>query len=239
MMDRFWLLTWTTYGSWLPGDARGFVSEVREADGDKVLHNQPATPYDADQPSLERYSAARMTEDGVFLNLAQAEAVAKQLRETAAQRRWRLLALAVMANHIHVLVGVPGDPDPEKLLGDFKAWCTRRLNQVWGRRDHWWTQSGSRRRKKTAAALWAALGYVRDQPHALVVWLDPDALAWIPASGAASARRCEAGFEAGSDAESDAGSDAGSNAATPESVNPTSRDTTAHEPPASENALDG
>ena len=25
-IDRIWFLTWTTYGTWLPGDERGFVS---------------------------------------------------------------------------------------------------------------------------------------------------------------------------------------------------------------------
>ncbi len=190
-MDRYWLLTWTTYGTWLPGDGRGFVSEVRDEHGEKVLHNAPATPCDSDLPPLQAYAAAIMTEDAVLLERAPAEALAEQLRETAGHRGWRLLALAVMANHVHVLVGVPGDPDPEKLLGDFKAWATRRLNSGWGRRKHWWTQSGSRRRKTTAAALREAVVYVRDQPYALVVWLDPEARAWVErASGAASARRC-------------------------------------------------
>jgi REP element-mobilizing transposase RayT len=190
-MDRFWMLSWTTYGSWLPGDRRGFVSERRDDSGAKVLHNIPGTPCDADLPSLQAHAASLMTEDAVRLDLAQAEALAEQLRETAAHRGWRLLALAVMANHLHVVVGVPGDPDPEKLLGDFKAWGTRRLNRGWGRRAHWWTQSGSKRPKKTAAALKAAIKYVRDQPYALVVWLDPEAAVWIEeeASGAASARR--------------------------------------------------
>ncbi len=33
-MDRYWPLTWTTYGTWLPGDARGFaVSNVRDGLG--------------------------------------------------------------------------------------------------------------------------------------------------------------------------------------------------------------
>jgi REP element-mobilizing transposase RayT len=191
-MDRFWLLTWTTYGTWLPGDRRGFVSEVRDEAGEKVLHNTPGTPCAADLPSLRAYAASIMTEAPVLLELAQAEALAEQLRETAGHRGWRLLALAVMANHVHVVVGVPGDPDPEKLLADFKAWGTRRLNDGWGRRGHWWTQGGSRRPKKTAAALRAAIQYVRDQPFALVVWLDPEAIAWIAqASGAASARRSE------------------------------------------------
>jgi REP element-mobilizing transposase RayT len=197
-MDRFWLLTWTTYGTWLPGDPRGFVSEVRDENGEKVLHNTPGTLCDADLPPLQAYAAAIMTEDAVLLDLARAEALAEQLRETAGHRGWRLLALAVMVNHVHLVVGVPGDPDPEKILGDFKAWCTRRLNGGWGPREHWWTQGGSRRPKKTAAALRAAIKYVRDQPPALVVWLDPEARAWIEeANGAASARRSRANTPAG------------------------------------------
>lgn len=28
---RCWLLTWTTYGTWLPGEDRGFVSPVRSS----------------------------------------------------------------------------------------------------------------------------------------------------------------------------------------------------------------
>jgi REP element-mobilizing transposase RayT len=190
-MDRYWLLTWTTYGTGLPGDRRGFVSEVRDDGGEKVLHNVPHTPCDADLPPLQAYAASIMSGDAVYLDLAQAEALAEQMQETADHRGWRLLALAVMANHIHVVLGVPGDPDSEKLLGDLKAWGTRRLNDGWGRRARWWTQGGSRRPKKTATALREALKYVRDQPYALVVWLDPEARAWIEAaSGAASARRC-------------------------------------------------
>src|SRR4051794_6975880 len=110
-MDRYWLLTWTTYGTWLPGDRRGFVSEVREA-GEKALHNTPRTPCDRDIPPLEAHAAAIMDEDAVRLDLARAQAVADQLRETAGHRGWWVLALAVMANHVHVVVGVPGDPDP-------------------------------------------------------------------------------------------------------------------------------
>lgn len=93
-----------------------------------VLHNLPGTPCDEDVPPLQAHAAAIMTGAAVRLDSAQAQAVAEQLRETGTHRGWQLLALAVMANHVHVVVGVAGDPDPEKLLGDFKAWATRRLN---------------------------------------------------------------------------------------------------------------
>ena len=124
-MERYWLLTWTTYGTWLPGDRRGFVSDVRDEAGDKVLHNIPGTPCDNDMPALKAYAASIMAEDTVWLDVSKAQAVADQLRETAGHRGWWILVLAVMANHVHVVVGVPGDPDPEKILADFKAWATR------------------------------------------------------------------------------------------------------------------
>ncbi len=33
LMDRHWLVTSTTYGTWTPGDDSGFVSRVRDGDG--------------------------------------------------------------------------------------------------------------------------------------------------------------------------------------------------------------
>ena len=53
-MDRFWFLTWTTYGTWLPGDARGFVSPVWDDECERlVIHNELNTPYDTNLPKLE------------------------------------------------------------------------------------------------------------------------------------------------------------------------------------------
>src|SRR5262249_6034610 len=109
----------------------------------------------------------------LLLEMAQAEAVAAQLRETAEYRGWRILALAVMANHVHIVAAVPDDPDPDKILGDFKSWATRRLKAGWPGREHWWTQGGSKRCKKGPEAIRAAVEYVRDQPDALGAWLDP------------------------------------------------------------------
>ena len=47
--------------------------------------------------------------------------------------RWELLGVAVMAQHIHLVVGVGGDPDPEKIIGDFKSYGSRALNRRWGK----------------------------------------------------------------------------------------------------------
>ena len=132
-MDRFWLLTWRTYGTWLPGDARGSVARVRIGTGSRVEHDMPDSAMDGPMPGLEAAARSSMLGPTVLLDQPQADAVAEQFRETARYRGWLILAGAVMPNHIHLVVGVPGDPSPDKLLGDFKAWGTRRLNSGWGR----------------------------------------------------------------------------------------------------------
>ncbi len=167
--DRHWLLTWTTYGTWLPGDARGLVTSVRAADEPRHRHNTPGTPYDPGMSGL-RASAAKLVAPAVYLTAEQAVVVVAQFRETAAHRGWLLLAAAVMRNHAHVLVGVPGDPEPDTLLRDFKSYASRALNARWPRpaSGTWWTQSGSKRKRTDVPV---AACYVRDQQYALAVWV--------------------------------------------------------------------
>ncbi len=181
-MDRYWLLTWTTYATWLVGDARGFVSEIRDRNGSKVLHNVPGEPYDADLPELLQYVRDHLKGDPVYLTAAQAEVLIEQFRETAQHRRWELLAAAVMANHAHLVVGVLGDPAPAKLLIDFKAYATRALKKKWPlpQSGRFWTQSGSKRKLRDDAAVKAAVEYVRNQEYPLAIYT-----AYPPASGTA------------------------------------------------------
>ncbi|MCI0639129.1 MAG: hypothetical protein L0Y72_28410 [Gemmataceae bacterium] len=112
-MDRFWLITWTCYGTWLPGDRRGFVSFVEDSDGNRVIHNLPGTPFDADMPLLESYARSQMKGPPVKLDKRDADALIRQYQETARIRGWELQAASVMYNHTHVVVGLPGDPDPQ------------------------------------------------------------------------------------------------------------------------------
>jgi REP element-mobilizing transposase RayT len=172
-MDRYWLLTSTTYGTWLPGDHRGFVSNVREGPGPEVRHNRPGTPVDADMPGLVAGARANLRGPAVLLALEQAQALVVQFRETAVYRGWQLLAVAVMANHFHLVVGVAGDPDPANLLRDFKSYGSRALNRRWPKpaSGTWWTESGSRRKLPNEAAVLAAIQYVKNQPACLALWV--------------------------------------------------------------------
>jgi REP element-mobilizing transposase RayT len=51
-----------------------------------------------------------MKGERVRIEKTQAEALIEQFQETASYRGWSLLAAAIMFNHVHWVVTVPGDP---------------------------------------------------------------------------------------------------------------------------------
>jgi REP element-mobilizing transposase RayT len=172
-MDRHWLLSSTTYGNWLPGDPRGFVSDYRSARREKILDNVPGTPYAKDMPELQEHARVGLKGPPIILTAAQADAMFAQFYETATIRNWKLFAVGIMAKHVHLVVGVLGDPDPNKVLGDFKSYASRTLNAKWGspKSETWWTERGSTRKLRDEAALLAAIEYVRNQENPLLIWI--------------------------------------------------------------------
>jgi REP element-mobilizing transposase RayT len=129
-------------------------------------------------PGLVRVSRESLKCPPIYLASVHADLLLPHFRETAAYRGWTLFAVAIMANHVHIVVGVPGDPDPSDILGDFKSYGSRPLNRRWGKpaSGTWWTEGGSKRKKTDQAARLEAVRYVRDQENPLVVWLNAEAL---------------------------------------------------------------
>ena len=85
-------ITWTTYGSWLPGDSRGWMKW-------KKGEQQP-------QPVLEDWCKGRMKEKAVLLSLEQRLAVEDMIRKHSQHRSWELHAVSARSNHVHVAVTV-------------------------------------------------------------------------------------------------------------------------------------
>jgi len=181
-MIRHWLLTSTFYGTWLPGDPRGFVGRVRDRRPEdapepaRVQHDVPGTPYDQDLPGLHRASAALLKGKPVLIGVEHAQLLLAQFRETATYRGWTLLAVAILPNHIHLVVQTPDEANVTKVLGDFKAYGSRRLTAHFGKplSGTWWTYDGSKRLLSDDRALAAAIHYVLyKQGSPLVTWCPP------------------------------------------------------------------
>ena len=129
-------IVWTTYGTWLPGDWRGWVvkgvSRSQEPD-----------------PELERQSRERMVESAVLMSTAQCATVEQTIADHCRIRKWTLHAVNARSNHVHVVV--TADRDPDEVRDQLKAWCARKLSDAEGLatkvakkagRRHWFTEGG-------------------------------------------------------------------------------------------------
>ncbi len=150
-----YLLTWTTYGTWLPGDERWWVKEKKGVQ----------------EPDFRREHEARrkLKEPPCLLSDDERKLVEETIKRHCEIRRWHLHAVNCRTNHVHVVVTAP--VSPETVMEQFKAWATRKLKerqrtlerlpeeQV---RKNWWTEDGSKRYLNNQASLEKAILYVED-----------------------------------------------------------------------------
>ena len=150
-------IIWTTYGTWLPGDDRGWMLK-----GDPAV--QPPDP--------ERMAEAHiaMMERFVILDKLQQEIAGDTIVAHCCIRKWTLLASVVKTNHVHVVVDA--DRDGDEVRDQLKAWCSRRLSDhagvttpqtKTGGRKRWFTEGAYVRRIETDEYLQEAIRYVHDQ----------------------------------------------------------------------------
>ncbi len=148
-----YLITFTTYGTWMHGDARSSV----DAD-----HRVYGTPYAKPNVRRERVERAKLKHPSVVLSDVQRAIVDQAVRGVCDHREWTLYALNVRTNHVHVVVSAPAPP--ERLMNSLKSWSTRRMVEagVWSAGTKAWTRHGSTRYVWTREQLLAACRYVAE-----------------------------------------------------------------------------
>lgn len=127
--------TWTTFGTWLPGDKRGWFQR------DQGIQ----------QPEPTRVLAANliMNADAFTLDHEQRCIVTETVIAHCEIRNWHLHAVNCRSNHVHVVVTAPNRliEIPREQL---KSWCTRNLREAERLRGiadsavrrPWWTERG-------------------------------------------------------------------------------------------------
>ncbi len=151
-----YFLTWTTYGTWLPGDERGWVAKPGQ--------------FQAPDESLKQAAERLMTESALTLDPEQRRLVEDTIAEHCRIRGWCLHIVSCRTQHVHVVVTAP-QRDPKIVMDQFKAWCTRHLKELersrrpadGAIRQNWWTQRGSKRWLNDEKSLEEAIRYVREE----------------------------------------------------------------------------
>lgn len=143
------LLTWTTYGTWLPGDQRGWVLQ-----GHGIQLSDPVR---------KKFAQQRMTEPACTLDKQERDVVEQTIAEHCQIRGWKVHAVNCRSNHVHVVVSA--DRHPKEVRDQFKAWCTRKLKALQrsrstNRREKCWAERGSQRYLGDEKGLEAAIYYV-------------------------------------------------------------------------------
>jgi REP element-mobilizing transposase RayT len=145
-----YLLTWTCYGTWLPGDDRGWTKWQQ---GEVIP-----------QPLLADWCRKRMNETPVVLGNIQRKIVHDTIKRHCELRSWKLHAVNCRSNHCHVVV-TANSHDGEQVRDQFKSWCSRTLSasatlqNMASYRDKWWTRKGSVRYLFDEDSLAAAIQY--------------------------------------------------------------------------------
>ncbi len=147
-------ITWTCYGTFLPGDGRGWTK----------WHKGEQVP----QPLLQNWCLDQMSESLVVLDNHQRQIVNEVVQKHCAVREWSLHAVNCRSNHCHVVVTAP-HYDGELVRDQFKAWAKRRLKEQQPTplpgnktREHWWTRKGSVRKLFDNDSVDAATSYALD-----------------------------------------------------------------------------
>ena len=126
-----YFVTFTTYGTHLPGDSRGswdrhvgrlLTQSALETSAKQLM---PQSPF-----RLEHVEDRLMVRDAIV--------------QVCRHREWRLIALHVRFEHIHGLVQAEG-ATPEKVIGAWKAYASRALKVRWPNRQHFWARGGDTR----------------------------------------------------------------------------------------------
>lgn len=131
---KAYLITFTTYGTRMPGNAEGWIDRRR---------NQYGTPFPPAQPCLEMKLETDLRYPPYELDALRRPLVLAAIQEACAYRDWILEAAHVRTKHNHCVAGAQADP--EFVLNTLKSYASRKLNRA-GLEPHGtkrWARHGS------------------------------------------------------------------------------------------------
>jgi len=150
-----YLITFTTYGTWMHGDKRGSVDK---------RHNRYGTAFLGQNCSRQMKEYSILKNQPLELTPHLRQAVLRAIIGVCEVRKWFAHAVHVRGNHVHIVVSA--DDEPDRIMRDFKSYATRAIKQ---RSDgnskikKFWTRHGSTKYLWTKESLVSAIGYVKNE----------------------------------------------------------------------------
>lgn len=149
-----YLITFTTYGTWLHGNQAVSV---------RKHYHPPGTELLSANSMLEKAEIATLEDRPFTMNAPKRRIVLEAILAVCHYRSWTAYAVHVRSNHVHAVIA--GKMPGERIMNDFKVYSTRSLQRSVGDPlpETLWTRHGSTRYLWTQQELSEAICYVRDQ----------------------------------------------------------------------------
>lgn len=162
-MALAYFITFTTYGTWLPGSSKGKGSVDRE-------HNQFGTPFVDPDEQRERRAREAMIQPAYVMSAPEREIVCKAFVELAKERGWQLWAVHVRSNHVHLVLSAEGDPD--RMMSDLKGRASKNLTLAGfdNAERKRWTRHGSTKHLFHDEHVEAKIRYTLDEQGERMAW---------------------------------------------------------------------
>jgi REP element-mobilizing transposase RayT len=148
-----YLITFTTYGTWLHGGKKASVNKEHNRFGEEFL---------LCNSGLNKKEQSILKHKQIKLNALHRHIVLRAVLEVCEFRGWLAHAVHVRSNHIHIVVS--GREKPEKMMLDFKRYATRAIKKD-GEKisvEKYWTQHGSTKYIWTKERLCSSIEYVKN-----------------------------------------------------------------------------
>jgi REP element-mobilizing transposase RayT len=140
-----YMVTWTTYGTWLQGNKRKYVK-----DGQIMPPNE----------ELADANARALTKDAVQLSFNQRRIAEEAIRQKAIQFGQRIYALSVCEKHVHLVVEYI--PKPIGIVVQRYKSCAVRALRKDGMQGRVWTTGFNKRYCFDGDTLQQKINYVND-----------------------------------------------------------------------------
>jgi REP element-mobilizing transposase RayT len=140
-----YMVTWTTYGSWLQGDKRRYVK-----DGQTLPPNE----------KLAEANTKTLTKDAVQLSFEQRRIAEEAIRQKANQFGQRIYAMSVCAKHVHLVAEYI--PSPIGLVVQRYKSCAVRALRKEGIQGRVWTTGFDKQYCFDADTLQRKINYVNN-----------------------------------------------------------------------------
>ena len=139
-----YMVTWTTYGTWLQGDERGYVRDGKVLPSDAGLEEA--------NRKLQKFGPVRLTPK-------QKRVVEEAVLKEAERIGREILALAVCSNHVHLVAG-KGKESIENAVSRYKNVSSSALKKT-GLTKRIWTRGFDKRFCFSGEQLEQKIKYVR------------------------------------------------------------------------------